>query len=52
MLYGTDVDHETNKVAFGNNYGAATSTLLFGDKSINYNILIHIIILIKILKLS
>lgn len=35
-LYGTDVDHETNKVAFGINYGATTAKAFFGDKVLNW----------------
>lgn len=35
-LYGTDVDHETNKVAFGINYGATTAKAFFGDRVLNW----------------
>ena len=35
-LYGTDVDHETNKVAFGINYGATTAKAFFGDEVLNW----------------
>lgn len=33
-LYGTDIEHETNKVAFGINYGTTTAKALFGDEVI------------------
>lgn len=33
-LYGTDIEHEENKVAFGINYGTTTAKALFGDEYI------------------
>lgn len=33
-LYGTDIDHEQNKVAFGINYGATIANALFGKENI------------------
>ena len=35
-LYGTDIDHEQNKVAFGINYGATIAKAFFGDKVLNW----------------
>ena len=35
-FYGTDVDHNVDKVAFGINYGASTGVALFGKKSVSY----------------
>ena len=37
-LYGTDIDHESNKVAFGINYGATIAKGLFGTKSVSCEI--------------
>ena len=35
-LYGTDIEHETNRVAFGINYGATRASALFADKTLYY----------------
>lgn len=35
-LYGTDIDHETNKMAFGINYGTNTAKAYFGKKVLNW----------------
>lgn len=45
-LYGTDIIHETNKVAFGINYGATIAKAFFGDKVIPFSIddKVHVII--------
>lgn len=37
-LYGTDIEHEANKVAFGINYGTTTAKALFGTETLTYGI--------------
>lgn len=37
-LYGTDIEHETNKVAFGINYGTTTARALFGKEGVLWEI--------------
>lgn len=34
-LYGTDIEHEINQVAFGINYGASVAKAIFGDETID-----------------
>ena len=37
-LYGTDIEHEVNKVAFGINYGTTTARGLFGKETASWEI--------------
>lgn len=37
-LYGTDIEHEDNKVAFGINYGATIAKAYFGNKVLSFDI--------------
>ena len=37
-LYGTDIEHEVNKVAFGINYGQTIANAFFGNKNISFGI--------------
>ena len=37
-LYGTDIEHEDDKVAFGINYGQTIANAFFGNKNVSFNI--------------